>query len=42
MFASELKLFSISTISLPLETLEIMVVNTIQTKRATKTTYSIG
>jgi hypothetical protein len=31
MFANELELFSISTISFPLETLEIVVVSTIQT-----------
>jgi hypothetical protein len=32
MFANQLELFSIGTISLPLETLETVVVNIIQTK----------
>jgi hypothetical protein len=35
MFTSEPKLFSIGTISLPLETLEIMVVNIVLTKKTT-------
>ncbi len=37
MFANEPKLFSIGTINLPLETLDIVVVNTIQLKKITKT-----
>ncbi len=37
MFASELELFSIGIISLPLETLEIVVINTVQTENNTKT-----
>ncbi len=37
MFNSEPKLFSIGTISLPLETLEIIVVNTMQLKRIIET-----
>lgn len=42
MFANQLELFSIGTISLPLETLETVVVNIIQTKRTTKITYCRG
>jgi hypothetical protein len=42
MFANQLELFSIGTISLPLETLETMVANIIQIKRTTKTTYCKG
>jgi hypothetical protein len=38
MFVSELELFSIATINLPLKALEIVVVSTIQTKKKTTTT----
>ncbi len=38
MFASEHDLFSIGTITLPLEILKIVVVNTMQTKRTIETT----
>jgi len=37
MFVNELELFSISTISSPLKTLQIAVDNTIQIKKTTKT-----
>jgi hypothetical protein len=37
MFASELELFSIAIINLPLKFLEIMVVSTLQTKKNTAT-----
>jgi hypothetical protein len=37
MFVSELKLFSIDIISLPLETLEIVVNNTVQTEKTIET-----
>jgi hypothetical protein len=40
MFVNELELFSINTINLSLETLEIVIVNTIQLERTTKITDS--
>lgn len=40
MFANELELFSIGTISLSLKTLEIVVVNITQIKRIIETTNS--
>ncbi len=38
MYVNELKLFYIGTINFPLKTMEIVVVNIIQTKRIIKTT----
>ncbi len=40
MFASEPKLFSIGIISIPLETLETIIINIIQPERTTETTNS--
>ncbi len=39
MFISELELFSIGTISLPLKPVNLVIVNTIQIEKTTKSSY---